>query len=476
MPEITPLHDQTPPNEATKDEIQEGWKGDHLIKICATDGQERFKDLNKSSTKSCTIFKANVVLHESNSDAYKPKLISIGPYHKKNPQLRSMENYKLRYLQQFLQRKLGIDVESCIREMEKLKDEALKCYDDIGDLDPDIVGKFSEMLLLDGCFIVEYMREVFQIKREAEDKIVNAEWMVSLIDRDLLLLENQLPFFVLTKLHDMTKLDPEESLLKMVKYNFCGSLPRVTPKYLSQTHCNVKGIKHLLHVVHTCVASHQLSRQRSHFVTFESEWTLKAKDSEIWHDLVRSATELDEAGVKFSKVGDIYRMLDKDNMGDSTSLFDINFDAGLMKIPCFEVVTGTETMLRNLVAYEQHSSDVYHKYFTDYVVLMDRLINSEKDVKLLRLKGIIRNRIGDDNEVAVIFNKLGEGVIPSTQFYYKETCKKVVKHCDKRWNRWMANLRHNYFNGPWVGLSTAAAVFLLVLTLMQTVLTFVSTL
>ncbi|KAG5609815.1 hypothetical protein H5410_021096 [Solanum commersonii] len=82
-------------------------------------------------------------------------LISIGPYHKKNPQLGSMEKYKLMYLRRFLQRKRGLDVEHCITEIEKLKGIALKCYDDIENLDNDIVDKFSEILLLDGCFVVE---------------------------------------------------------------------------------------------------------------------------------------------------------------------------------------------------------------------------------------------------------------------------------------------------------------------------------
>ncbi|XP_009781968.1 UPF0481 protein At3g47200-like [Nicotiana sylvestris] len=469
--EITPLQDRTPLNEATIN----GQDGLVLqTNISAKEiFDERFKDLNKWSTKSCTIFKVNAGLRRSNSDAYTPLLISIGPYHKKNPQLCSMENYKLRYLQRFLQRNNEIDVKSYIRELQKMKDEVLKCYDDKVELGSYASGQFLEMLLLDGCFVVEYLREVFKIFPEGEDKIINADWMVNLIDRDLLLLENQLPFLVLTKLHDMTKY-PTESFIKMVKYNFCGSLPRVTPKFLYEANGNVKGIKHLLQVVHMCGTGRP---EKPYSLTFESELEPQIiKDANLWHDLMRSATELDEAGINFSKVSEIYRMLGEDNRGDNTSLFDIKYNNGRMKIPCFEVVNGTETVLRNLVAYEQHSSDVYTKYFTDYVIFMDRLINAAEDVKLLRMKEIIRNRIGDDSDVASIFNKLGDGVIPSSNFYYKEECKKVVEHCNKRWNRRMANLRHNYFNGPWVGLSTAAAVFLLVLTLMQTVLTFISTL
>ncbi|OIT38437.1 upf0481 protein, partial [Nicotiana attenuata] len=131
--------------------------------------------MSNSSIKSTTIFKVNVGLRESNPDAYTPKMISIGPYHNKKPQLGSMEKYKLLYLQRFLKRKTEIDVKSCISEIEKLKDEALKCYDD--NLDSDIVVKFSQMLLLDGCFIVEFIRERCGRKPREEDEIINREWM-----------------------------------------------------------------------------------------------------------------------------------------------------------------------------------------------------------------------------------------------------------------------------------------------------------
>jgi hypothetical protein len=39
------------------------------------------------------------------------------------------------------------------------------------------------------------------------------------------------------------------------------------------------------------------------------------------------------------------------------------------------------------------------------------------------------------------------------------------------WNMWRANLIHTYFRSPWAFLSLAAAVFLLVMTIMQTVYT-----
>uniref|UniRef100_M1CDD1 Uncharacterized protein n=2 Tax=Solanum tuberosum TaxID=4113 RepID=M1CDD1_SOLTU len=183
-----------------------------------------------------------------------------------------------------------------------------------------------------------------------------------------------------------------------------------------------------------------------------------------------NATELSEAGVSFAKIGNINR--NKDNIRDMTSLFDIKFEDGLMTIPCFQVCDDTETFLRNLIAYEQQSSDVQPKYFSDYATFMDYLIDSDKDVNLLRRKGIIENWIGEDKEVASLFNKIGNGVTVYSTFYYNEECIKAIQHCEQPWNRMKANLRHNYFNSPWAGASTVAAIILLLLTATQTVLAF----
>ncbi|XP_009788155.1 UPF0481 protein At3g47200-like isoform X1 [Nicotiana sylvestris] len=479
-----PLLYQTSVNEATDNEIEEGRKVDYLIDIEETNGQDQsrlqaiksakqiydrnFKDFNNPSIKSTTIFKVSAGLSESNPNAYKPMLITIGPYHKHNTELRSIEKYKLMYLQRFLRRKEGIDMESYIREMEELKDEACKCYDNIHDFYNDNIGEFLLMLLLDGCFVVEYIRECCGIIPTGEDIIISGGCLDNQVRRDLLLLENQLPFFVLAKLHDMTMDIDQTSFIIMVKCAFLPSLPKITPASFVENEGNAKNIKHILQLVHMSCHPSDMNNP-----SIEIEHCGK---SLIWIDIMPNATELCEAGVSFTKVGTVYTYLEEDNFEDCTSLFDIKFENGLMKIPCFEVVDDTETILRNLIAYEQQSPNEHSRYFSDYAVFMDHLIDSEKDVNLLRLKGVIRNRIGEDKEVANLFNKIGKGVSISSDFYYKEECRKVVQHCQKPWNRMKANLRHNYFHSPWAGVSTVAAIILLLLTVIQTILSFISVL
>jgi hypothetical protein len=47
----------------------------------------------------------------------------------------------------------------------------------------------------------------------------------------------------------------------------------------------------------------------------------------------------------------------------------------------------------------------------------------------------------------------------------------VREYCGRSWNRHRAVLAHDYFSNPWTSMSAAAAVLLLVLTVVQTVYT-----
>ncbi|KAH9650188.1 hypothetical protein KPL70_026272 [Citrus sinensis] len=98
---------------------------------------------------------------------------------------------------------------------------------------------------------------------------------------------------------------------------------------------------------------------------------------------------------------------------------------------------------------------------------MNCLINSSKDAELLRRRGIIENLLGDDEVIATLLNKLCDGVVLGEKFYYREVFNKVILHCSRRRYKWMAKLRHNYFNTPWAIISVLAVVVLLLLTLLQ---------
>ncbi|KAI5354976.1 hypothetical protein L3X38_007871 [Prunus dulcis] len=102
------------------------------------------------------------------------------------------------------------------------------------------------------------------------------------------------------------------------------------------------------------------------------------------------------------------------------------------------------------------------------------------DVELLIEYGIayserylIRGNI--EGFTSLLVNSLFIGVpIDVDNFYYAHVCDELNKYYSKRWNKWKAILRQNYFNTPWAAISVIAAVVLLILTLIQTVASVVS--
>jgi hypothetical protein len=381
--------------------------------------------------------------------AYEPKLLGIGPYHHGKDDLKRMEDHKLLYSQQLLHRRNESSVERYTRAMRDLEGKARRCYAEPISLTPD---EFVEMMLLDGCFIIELFRKQARKElRDDHDPIFQLGWMLPMLWCDLVLFENQLPSFVLYELIEMTGVSNQQD-------NFISDFTRFSLCYISpkggQTESTVRSdstvelhqnTEHLLALVHKSLTPPDNQNDR---------------DGNVQWNPIPSATELQEAGVKFKKL-------------EGVNLHDIKFNNGVMEIPLLKIVDTTESIFRNLIAYEQYNQSNHHNYVTEYVSVMDYLINSPKDVELLRRRGIIENCLGDDEAVSTIFNKLLEFVKVSNLCHAK-IFRDVDKHCRRHRNVWMANLRHNYFHSPWALISVLAAAFLLMLALTQTIFSVLS--
>ncbi|XP_042491523.1 uncharacterized protein LOC122071264 isoform X2 [Macadamia integrifolia] len=174
------------------------------------------------------------------------------------------------------------------------------------------------------------------------------------------------------------------------------------------------------------------------------------------------ATELKEAGVKFKK-----------QEAENTSLLDITFKNGVLKIPTINIEDGTESLLRNLIAFEQYRGCDNH--ITDYAFFMDGLINSHKDVELLEKNGIIESLLGEPEEVAKLFNGLlKEVVLKGESYSFSGDCEELEKYYKIPWHNWTATFMLNYCSSPWSCISIFAASLLLILTVAQTICSILS--
>ncbi|XWS22400.1 hypothetical protein CRYUN_Cryun29cG0030700 [Craigia yunnanensis] len=354
------------------------------------------------------------------------------------------------------------------------------------------------MMLLDGCFIVQLIRMRFKYQlRDPNDLVFKVRSLFKAVCLDLLLVENQLPFFVIWELYSMLEIRDQYSFKKRVFEFFSFVLPKkLHPR---EDWKSIEEINHLLHFIHHC--SHHdptnSNKNRNQSVRWHSiGCTMKLEEAGIknmnqsdrWNS-VGCATKLEEAGIKnmnqsdWNSIGCATKLEEagmKFEMSEGNSLFDIRFESGsgTMKIPLITVDDSTEGLLRNHVAFEQiHPGEKLH-HVTDFLVFMDNLIDSAKDVEILRQHKIIENILGDNEAVATMFNRLGHHVgFSSKDFYYSQVFNQINHYCSRcqSWKKFIAYLKRNYFNSPWAPLVSVVAAFtLLLLAVLQTLYTILS--
>ncbi|KAI8002958.1 UPF0481 protein [Camellia lanceoleosa] len=132
-----------------------------------------------------------------NEKAYGPEIVAIGPYHpgKESPQM--MEEQKLRYLQLLLKSNNENSADKYVTAIRLLEQKTCRCYAEPISL---TVKEMIEMMLLEGCFIIELMHKFeMEFLRDENDSIFEMDWMVNSLQGNLMSFESHLPFFVLCK-------------------------------------------------------------------------------------------------------------------------------------------------------------------------------------------------------------------------------------------------------------------------------------
>ncbi|KAM1196831.1 hypothetical protein ACFX2G_008584 [Malus domestica] len=199
---------------------------------------------NAAGKPSCCIFRVPQSLVEINGKSYNPHIVSIGPYHRGETRLKMIEEHKWKYLGSLLARTepKGLTLRDYLKALEPLEQKARECYSESINLSTD---EFLEMLVLDGCFIIELFRKFGLLVRfERDDPLVNMVWIIPFLARDFLRLENQMPYFVLLTLFDLTTMEEHKengkslSLLALEFFN--NHMQR--PDHVIQKHHNLTGM------------------------------------------------------------------------------------------------------------------------------------------------------------------------------------------------------------------------------------------
>ena len=165
---------------------------------------------------------------------------------------------------------------------------------------------------------------------------------------------------------------------------------------------------------------------------------------------IPSVTELSNCGVRFVRT----------NGNLSTIHFDVT--KVIFYLPTISLDVNSETVMRNLVAYEASKASG-PLVFTRYAELMNGIIDTEEDVKLLRERGIILNRLKSDEEVANLWNGMSKSIRLTKVPFLDKVIEDVNKYYNGKWNVKVGNYIKLYVFGSWQILTFLAAVLMLLL-------------
>ncbi|KAF5182252.1 hypothetical protein FRX31_028161 [Thalictrum thalictroides] len=395
--------------------------------------------------KNRSIYKLHSFIKDRNDEnKFEPLLVSIGPYHHGKKQLMPMEVHKHRALRHFIERSR----EPAQEYKNALMVEVKKLQESYDQLDVEYLNnpdKFIEMMMVDGCFILEFMDILSGAPKDyaPSDPVFSYYGCIihsNCVTRDMLLLENQLPYLVLEKLVSVSQgrdQAPQDRVRAILSQMMMFS-PDMDPG------------RHMLDMYMTGL--------------FKGPATPKEEADPIVH---LSASQLDHAGIKFNKI---------------SSFCEIKFDRNrsTLNLPALNINEYSVSTFMNLKAFELRGTT--NRDFNSYIRLMDSLVKSVEDVKLLDSQRIISNFLESNEAVVKLLKDLARDTVVDKHSNSYIARKEMTEHYDenkKHWRfglklhakGWISNLKQTYFSNPWSIISVVAAACLLVLTVLQTMYT-----
>ncbi|KAG6515185.1 hypothetical protein ZIOFF_025570 [Zingiber officinale] len=317
-------------------------------------------------------------------------------------------------------------------------------------------NSFVEMMLLDGCFLMLTITgwiDPMEISKES------TLWTRFNALQDIFILENQLPNIEFTS---------DNETIHHIIHLFLSCIDPTTNNDNGNGNGNDNGNQSSTFgflcnskLVETVCVSLP-SKLRSSLFSQQNAKIFIGRDAVPDLPWIPNATVCNEARINFKR------------KQKAKSFLDITFHKGKLEIPQIHIYYPTNSLLRNLIAYEQCSTDSKFRV-TSYAVFMDYLIDTAADVELLQQHEIIISDLGDSQEIATLFSKLNTNLCYSSEdFYIADVIFAMKKHHDTRCNKWRARLNRDYFSSPWAAISLFGVLALFVLTVIQTTYTVLS--
>ncbi|KAK9065560.1 hypothetical protein SSX86_014961 [Deinandra increscens subsp. villosa] len=391
----------------------------------------RVHDL-KDDVNFSPIYVVPAILKEVNSSSFTPRVVSIGPLHKGLANLKLVESKKPTDLKELLLKVGSVEeiLDDCVKKVrgsiQKIRGYYFgmktKTYSD---------DELVEMMVMDGCFILQFIDKLPVTGNLFSDNKLRSRN----IALDLVLLENQIPFFVLQDIYNLTigKLQPETTLTTMLKVLLDHINPFEHP--LKATNVGTKSTHyHILGFLHKFYKPNSRLPEITEIPT------------------AHSAIELGKVGVK---------IMPNENL---TWPMAMEFNKPALKMPVVRIDNFFEVVLRNLIAYEQYSP--VDNYVTSYAMAMHMLAATPADIAKLEKSGVIVSHLGSNEKASDMISSICKNV-NLQDFYYIKAWTNIAQYYDSYWSRNFAEFKQTYMDTPWKAVALLAAVIVFLITVAQ---------
>ncbi|KAI3844731.1 hypothetical protein MKX03_025871 [Papaver bracteatum] len=308
--------------------------------------------------------------------AYVPRYVSMGPNHYGEPQLDGMQVEKMRALRHFVKRG-PLPVEAYL---EALMEVATPCWESYGQLDEqwEDENRFVLLMLIDGVFLLEFLSVTRGNQNNSDYATTDPTFgpeghnlIYEAIMQDLLMVENQIPYLVLSTLLSISEGLPEQSIHSILSWMMFA--PNIGP-----------GIHFLDMYLKGLLAEGQRAE-------VEEEEDSEEDQQQLYRIENIAASKLYKRGVRFVRVKSYKKIT-----------FDKN--TATLTLPTIHITKQNISKMLNMIAFERR--DGTSKDLNSYINLVDLLIQSPKDVNLLRSQGIIINSSSSDETVMDLIKEI----------------------------------------------------------------------
>ncbi|KAG5564239.1 hypothetical protein RHGRI_000440 [Rhododendron griersonianum] len=474
-----------------------------------------------------SIFRVPTTISAFKPKAYTPQLIGLGPYHRFRPELYEMERYKVAAATRVQKEFKSLEFKQLVDVLSKVENSVRACYHKFLDIDDDTL---AWIMAIDGLFLLDFLNSYVNKK----DRLTSCTTTALLADAsgknlaqseilgDIVMLENQIPIFVLSKILTIqtSRPDVRNNLLPSMLMGFCQALSPLKLREDLPLLSRISDHSHLLDLLYHLIVPEILpgtkvpgNGEQGGAFNVEGQQNADSGNSttifvEFWNLFSNltifskftkpirvviglpwkyitgllgiskgnetSTPEGDEEN-KTPKVEEIMipsvsnlRDVGVEFFPTSGDITSIRFDktTGRFYLPVVTLNVNSEVVMRNLVAYEASIASE-SLVLARYTELMNGIIDTAGDATLLREKKIIVNSLKSDAEVSELFNGMSKSVRLTNVSYIDKAIGDANSYFFSSKKVRVYTSMKKYVYGSWRFLTIVAVILIILMTALQ---------